>query len=124
VSSVGERAFGAVLYALGAVATGAGLDTAVRGERSYPGRDPASVESEARFYGGIYAGYGLTTLAVAARADRDEGSVRAVALPLFLAGLARASGWAAAGRPTPLQRGLLALELALPPLLVAWRSRL
>lgn len=43
---------------------------------------------------------------------------------LFLAGLARAGGWLAVGRPRPLQRALLAVELAAPPAIVAWQARL
>ncbi|MEA2466987.1 MAG: hypothetical protein QOJ57_1113, partial [Thermoleophilaceae bacterium] len=35
-----------------------------------------------------------------------------------------AGGWLAAGKPHELQRALLAVELALPPLIVAGQERL
>lgn len=82
------------------------------------------MESELRFYGGIYVGYGLAMLRVAPRADQDTTAVRALAGTLFLAGLARAGGWRAVGRPHRLQLALLAIELAAPPLLTAWQARL
>ena len=115
----------AVLRVGGTVATLAGLDTVVRGARSILGEGTANapVESELRFYSAFYVGYGLTVLRVADRADRDAAAVRAVAGTLFLAGLARAGGWAAAGRPTPLQRALLGIELVAPPVLTAWQAR-
>lgn len=97
-----------------------------RGAKSVPGQGPAnpSLESELRFYGAFYTAYGVALLRVASRADREAWAVRALGGALFLAGLARTSGWLAAGRPHPLQRVLLAIELAAPPLMVAWQSRL
>ena len=120
------RALRAVVYVGGAVAIAAGLDTVVRGARSIPGRQVANaaVESELRFYAAFYVAYGVAVLRVAPRADRDTAAVRALAGALLLAGLARAGGWLAAGRPEPLQRGLLTIELAAPPLVTAWQSRL
>jgi Domain of unknown function (DUF4345) len=120
-----RRSLRAAFYAGGAVATAAGLHTAVVGGRSLPGQPPtsASVESELRFYGTFYAAYGVCVLRTAPRADRDVAAVRALAGALFLAGLARAGGWLAAGPPHPLQRGLLAIELAAPPLVVGLQRR-
>ena len=110
----------------GAVATLAGLHTVVAGAKSIAGEDAAnpSVESELRFYAAFYVAYGLAVLRVAPRADRDSGAVQALAAALFFAGLARASGWLAVGRPHPLHRGLLVIELAAPPAIVAWQKRL
>ena len=123
----GRKALQAVLWAGGGVATTAGLHTSIAGAKSVPGNDDhlASpwLESELRFYGAFYAAYGLCALRVAPRADRDSDGVRAVAGALFLAGLARAGGWLAAGRPDKLQRVLLAIELAAPPVIVAWQAR-
>jgi hypothetical protein len=116
----------ALLYAGGSVATAAGLHTAVAGARSIAGEGQASatIESELRFYGAIYAAYGVTVLRVARRADEDPDGVRAVAGALFAAGLARAAAWRAVGRPHPFQRLLLAIELVLPPVLVARQANL
>jgi Domain of unknown function (DUF4345) len=116
----------ALLYVVGAVATTAGLHSVTAGVRSLPGRQSASapVESELRFYAAFYVAYGVAALRVAPRADHDAEAVRALAGALFLAGLARAGGWLAAGPPHPLQRALLVLELAGPPAVVAWQARL
>ena len=110
----------------GAVATVAGLHSVAAGARSIAGQNMAnaSVESELRFYAAFYVAYGLAALRVAPRADRDGAAVRALAGALFLAGLARGSGWLAAGKPHPLQRGLLVIELAAPSAIVAWQKRL
>ena len=116
----------AVFHVGGVVATGAGLHSVAAGAKSIAGQNMAnaSVESELRFYAAFYVAYGLAVLRVAPRADRDTAAVRALAGALFLAGLARASGWLAAGKPHPLQRGLLAIELAAPAAIVAWQKRL
>jgi hypothetical protein len=115
-----------VFYAGGAVATTAGLATVLAGAKSLPGQGLANptVESELRFYAAFYVAYGLAAVNVAPRADRDTKAVRALAGALFLAGLARAGGWLAAGKPRGLQLALLAIELAGPPSLVAWQARL
>jgi hypothetical protein len=115
-----------LFYAGGAIATAAGLHTVVAGGRSVAGegRANAAIESELRFYGAFYVAYGLTMLRVAPHADEDTDRVRALAGALLLAGVARAGGWLAAGRPHPVQQLLLGVELAAPPALVAWQARL
>jgi uncharacterized protein DUF4345 len=119
------RSLRAALYAAGAVASAAGLHTAIMGARSLPGQKRADpvLESELRYYGAFYAAYGVALLRIAPHADEDPAAVRALAGALFLGGLARAGGWLTSGRPHPLQRALLALELALPPLAVAAQRR-
>jgi hypothetical protein len=116
----------AVFYVGGLFATAAGLHTAISGAKSVLGQDLAnpSLESELRFSGAIYVAYGLVALRVAPRADRDTGAVQRHLGALFLAGLARAGGWLTVGRPRGYQRGLLVIELAMPPLVVAWQARL
>jgi hypothetical protein len=116
----------AAFYAGGTVATGAGLHTVIAGARSLPRQRRANptLESELRYYAAFYVAYGLALLRVAPRADRDAPAVRALAGALFLAGLARAGGWRAAGPPHPLQRVLLLAELGLPPAVLAWQARL
>jgi hypothetical protein len=125
-ASVSRSGLRAVFRGLGAVATVAGFHTVAAGAKSIAGEDAAnaSVESELRFYAAFYVAYGLAALRVAPRADRDGGAVQALAAALFFGGLARASGWLAVGRPHPLHRGLLVIELAAPPAIVAWQKRL
>jgi hypothetical protein len=114
-----------VFYVGGVVATTAGLHTVITGAKSLPGEKLANpaVESELRFYAAFYVAYGLVALRVAPHADRDTATVRALAGVLFLAGLARAGGWLAVGRPHPVQRGLLVIELAAPPAIIRWHGR-
>jgi hypothetical protein len=81
------------------------------------------MESELRFYAAFYVAYGLAVLRVSPRADRDTQTVQALMSVLFVAGLARALGWLAVGKPHTLQRGLLAIELAAPPLITVWQAR-
>ena len=121
----GRSGLRAVFRTGGVVATAAGLHTVIAGARSIARQGTAnpSVESELRFYAAFYVAYGVVALHVAPRADRDTAAVRALAGALFLAGLARAGGWLAVGRPHGLQRGLLVIELAAPPLVVAWQGR-
>lgn len=115
-----------MFYVGGVVATGSGLHTVIAGARSLPRQAAAnpSIESELRFYAAFYVAYGLAALRVAPRADRDPAAVRALAGALFLAGLARAGAWRTVGKPHKLQLGLLAVELAAPPTIVAWQARL
>ena len=77
-----------------------------------------SVESELRFFAAFWIAYGAAALYVAPRAVREIHAVRALALFLFLGGIARAVAWIADGRPHPLFVILLALELLLPPLIL------
>ena len=125
-TSLSRTALRGVFYVAGGVATTAGLQTVIAGARSLPDQDlaNASVESELRFYAAFYVAFGLAALRIAPRADRATAEVRALAATLFLAGVARGGGWLAVGRPSRLQRRLLAIELAAPPAVVAWQSRL
>lgn len=123
MSGLAPRGLRGLLYAGGALATSAGLHTLLAGGRSFPPwrqADPV-LESELRYYGGFYAAFGLHVLRTAPRADRDAEAVRAIAATVFLSGLGRAGAWLTVGKPHPLQRALLALELGLPVLMVAGR---
>ena len=124
--SLSRVALRATFFVGGGVATTAGMHTVVAGARSVPGEDRAnaSLESELRFYGAFYAAYGLAVLRTAPRADMASDTVRALAGTLFLAGLARAGGWLGVGRPHAVQRALLAIELAAPPIVTAWQARI
>jgi hypothetical protein len=120
-----RKALRALLGIGGVVATTAGLDSVIRGARSVPGesRANAALESELRYYGAFYAAYGVAVLSAAPRAGEDTTAVRALAAALFAAGMARAGGWIGAGKPHPLQRALLAIELAAPAAVVALQAR-
>jgi hypothetical protein len=66
----------------------------------------------------LYAGGGVATTAA------TPPACSTVAGTLFLAGVARAGGWLAAGTPDKVQRALLAIELGAPPAIVAWQARM
>ena len=121
-----RRALRATLFVGGLVASAAGLHSMIAGGRSVPGGGRASpeLESELRYYAAFYFAYGVALLQVAPRADSDTPAVRAIAAALFAAGMARAGGWLAAGRPHRLQIALLAIELGAPPAIVATQRRL
>ena len=98
----------------------------VTGARSVPGapRDAdIALDSELRYFGGFYMAFGLAALRIAPRADRDTRAVRVLAATVLTSGLARAGGWLAHGAPHPVQRGLLAIELGAPPLVIALQRR-
>ena len=122
-----SRQVRSVLAATGLVATAAGLDTAIRGARSVIGEPAASarLESELRFYSGVYVAYGAALLRAARRPDTDPVAITGLAGAMLAGGVARAVGWARAGRPHPGQIALLAIEVAGPPALMAagWRGR-
>ena len=121
-----QRRLRGLLYLGGAVATSSGLHTLLGGGRSFPPwrQADAMVESELRFYSAFYVAYGLLVFHTARRADLDPPVVRSLAAALFLAALGRAGAWLAVGKPHPLQRALLAIELGAPPLVVAEQARL
>jgi hypothetical protein len=116
-----RRALRAIFYTGGVVATAAGLHTVIAGGRSLPSQGVSNprVESELRFYAAFYVAFGISLLRVAPRAEREPAAVRSLAGALFLAGLARASGWLAVGRPHRVQIVLLGIELGAPPVMVA-----
>ena len=95
------------------------------GAKSFPPwrRASAAVESELRFYSAFYAAYGLRVLRTARHADIEPKVVDEIAATLFVAGIGRASAWLAVGKPHPLQRALLAIELLVPPALLRERAR-
>jgi hypothetical protein len=107
----------AILTLIGLTATLTGIFAVLTGSSGQVGGTQAapSVESELRFFAAFWIAYGAAALYVAPRAVREIHAVRALALFLFLGGIARAIAWIADGRPNTLFIVLLALELLLPP---------
>jgi Domain of unknown function (DUF4345) len=125
VSERQERRLRGALCLGGTIATLAGLHTMLAGGKSFPPWRHAGpmVESELRFYSAFYVAYGLHSLRASARAKLDPTTLNATAAALFLAGAGRAGAWVAVGKPHPLQRALLAIELAAPALVLLERAR-
>lgn len=121
-----KRLLTGFLYAGGAVPVVTGIYAVLTGSGGMPGTSEATanVENELRFFASFWVGFGLAVLWVAPRVDRETTAVRALMGVLFLGGVARAIAWAAEGRPDAIFIVLMALELALPPLVVFWQSHL
>jgi hypothetical protein len=84
----------------------------------------ASVESEYRFYAGLWMAYGAVAWALGPRVEREPAILTGLMAVLFAAGLARVVAWVAAGTPEAPYLVLMALELGIPPaLLLARRAR-
>ena len=124
-SATERRLLQALLAILGATAIVAGLAAVLTGPEGQLGGAavPASVDSEYRFYAALWIAFGAVALYIVPRVDRETLAVRALAAALFAAGAARGVAWIDAGRPEAPFVALLALELAIPPVLVLWQRR-
>ena len=87
------------------------------------GTASVNVESELRFLYALWVAYGGAVVYVGLRASRSRAAVGAIAAVLFATGVARGIAWIAEGRPDTAFVVLLALELAIPPVLVVWQAR-
>ncbi len=117
---------GRTLVVLGVVPILTGLYGVLTGSGGIPGGDAAdaNVESELRFLYALWVAYGVAVIYVGLRAAESRVAVGSIAAVLFAAGVARAIAWIAEGRPDTAFVVLMALELAIPPLLVVWQRRL
>ena len=84
--------------------------------------DPV-LDSQNRFYGTAFAIYGVLLLLGATDLARYAVMLQCCFWCFFSAGIARLAAWAQHGAPSHQVILLLALELALPPLLSLWLSR-
>ena len=75
------------------------------------------MDSRERFYGAIFAGYGLACIWVVRRAPIDKVLVNWLAGIFLLGGVGRLLSWAVEGRPHWFQLPLTALELVVPPII-------
>lgn len=100
----------------GAACVGIGVVHLLAGTASVPGEGlaDATVDSRERFYGAIFAGYGLTWVWAARQAPADERPLRVLAGVFLAGGLGRLLSWKVEGRPHGFQLVLTAIELTLP----------
>jgi len=120
-----RRGLQVLLAAMGVVATAAGADGVLRGASGVRTGGPvsANVDSEFRFFAAWYATAGAAMLD-AARAP--EGATKAVRMScggLLAGAIGRALSSRRFGRPSPLYRILMAIEIALPALVLVWHNR-
>jgi len=118
-----RRALQGALIGLGAVATATGLATLARGTVVIIDAPvaAANVDSEHRFMAAWWTALGPTLWAATPRVEKQERVIRAVAATTFVGGLARLLSARQVGTPHPLYSALTAIELVLPPVLVAWQ---
>jgi hypothetical protein len=112
------------LYVLSIVPIVAGALTAFLGADSVPSPgDPSpNLESELRFYAVWWIGAGLFLAWLAPRVAERTLEVRVFAALLFLSGVSRGLAALATDWPSAGQLVLMALELALPVVLVTWQA--
>jgi hypothetical protein len=85
--------------------------------------DPV-LDSQNRFFGTLFMGYGAFLLLSLQDLQRYAAVFRIVAAFIALGGVARILSIALVGLPTPPVLALVAVEVALVPLLVWWHARL
>ncbi|MFB6841614.1 DUF4345 domain-containing protein [Streptomyces sp. NPDC056361] len=113
------KALRGLALAMGYACVAIGILHVVLGNASIPGAENAgpTIDSLGRFFGAIFAGYGLAWLWAARQTPIPPTAVRGLTA-VFLAGaLGRLLSLAVEGRPHGFQLALAALELALSPLL-------
>ncbi|MCH0543301.1 DUF4345 domain-containing protein [Streptomyces sp. MUM 203J] len=123
--STSHRAFRSVLVLLGLVIVGTALADITAGPSVLPGSPGATptLDSNYRFFAGIWCALGVVLLAAARHAGRHVSGVRVVCGAVFLGGLARTVSYLAAGAPHPLFVAGIGVELLVPPLLLLWSAR-
>jgi hypothetical protein len=83
------------------------------------------MDSELRFYAALWGAYGILALISSLQFAARRGWVPWLALAFFAGGLGRAISIAQTGAPHPAFILLMAIELVLPPIMLAlwWASR-
>jgi hypothetical protein len=84
--------------------------------------DPV-LDSQARFYGAAFMGYGAALYVSLTDLARHAATFRVVGGFLVLGGLARLLSVALSGKPGPPILALIGVELGLVPLVLWWHSR-
>jgi len=83
----------------------------------------ATLDSNLRFYGGVWLGVGLAAVWLLPRIERETTLFRCLWLMIFLGGTGRLLSLALTGMPFPPFVGFTALEVLGAPLFVWWQAR-
>ncbi|MEV7615428.1 DUF4345 domain-containing protein [Streptomyces sp. NPDC089799] len=104
-------------WATGLACTAIGLLHVLAGNAAIPGEAGAgpTVDSLGRFFGAVFAGYGLAWLWAARQEPVPARVVRWLAAVFLLGGAGRLVSLAVHGWPHPFQVALTVIELVLPP---------
>jgi hypothetical protein len=120
VSAVAIAASILVRGAEATAAAGEALYAALTGYAGPPsGPWPPSMDSELRFYAALWGAYGIALLLASSRPEVWRRSIPYLALTFFLGGVGRAVSHLELGAPHPFFTLLMAIELALPPAMLA-----
>ena len=119
-----RRGLQVFLTMLGSVALVAGSVTVLFGVDSIVGAEAvsATVDSEMRFYAVWYAAAGVALLRSVPQVESERRIIGPVAVLFFIAGCSRALSWIVVGRPHSLTVVLMAIELALPFVILPWQA--
>jgi hypothetical protein len=114
-------AVGCIAPALFHLIFGVGGDWLIGVAPSAPA-DP-SLDSQNRFYGAIFAGYGAAYWWAAADVRRNQGLIKLLLAAMLLGAVGR--GWAIylSGWPSPMVQLLWASECLIPPVMWLWLNR-
>ncbi|OKJ03284.1 DUF4345 domain-containing protein [Kitasatospora sp. CB01950] len=112
------KALRGLMLTMGYACVAIGLFHVLAGNAAIPGESSAdaTVDSLGRFFGAIFAGYGIAWLRAARQSPIRTTAVRGLAGIFFLGALGRLLSLAVHGWPHWFQIVLGAVELALPPL--------
>ncbi|MFH8621670.1 DUF4345 domain-containing protein [Streptomyces vietnamensis] len=113
------KALRGLALAMGYACVAIGLLHVLLGNASIPGAASAgpTIDSLGRFFGAIFAGYGLAWLWAVRQSPIPAAAVRGLTAVFLLGALGRLLSLAVEGRPHWFQLALAALELVLSPLL-------
>ncbi|MEU1862612.1 DUF4345 domain-containing protein [Streptomyces gardneri] len=108
-----------LVLTMGYACVAIGIAHVLLGNASIPGAESAgpTIDSLGRFFGAIFAGYGLAWLWAARQRPIPATAVRLLTAVFLLGALGRLLSLAVEGWPHAFQVALAALELALSPLL-------
>ncbi|MFI1246632.1 DUF4345 domain-containing protein [Streptomyces anulatus] len=111
------RALRMSAWLMGVACVAIGLFHVIGGNAAIPGESDAgaTLDSLGRFFGAIFAGYGLVWLWAARQDPVPARVVRWLAAVFLLGGIGRILSLAVHGWPHPFQVALALIELAFPP---------
>ncbi|MFG3255802.1 DUF4345 domain-containing protein [Streptomyces sp. NPDC048172] len=114
-----RRALRGFAWVMGVACVAIGLFHVVGGNAAIPGEADAgaTLDSLGRFFGAIFAGYGLAWLWAVRQDPVPARVVRWLAAVFLLGGVGRLLSLAVHGWPHAFQVALTVIELALPPVL-------
>jgi hypothetical protein len=105
------------------LALGVGADVLLGARLPAEALGDAALDSQNRFYGVAFGLYGVLLYLSATDLSKYATVLRCVLWVFFAAGLARLVSVATHGVPPPLVLALLVTEIALPPMLHLWLSK-